>query len=165
MAPVQSKSINNYDPAATGLCCPKTLCDLIKSVENHKVNPELGISLDEVTNGGLRHRLHKGNMKRSFFKFLTHDDKYAPYMDPFLHGSVYVPRLIASCMPDMAGPEEFKTKLVNEMLVDFAAGMKLSKPKKDGCPYLQPSTQCQYLCTLLTTHLIPCSTSRVVSRL
>ena len=93
--------------------------------------------------------MHKGKMKRAFFAFLTHDPKYAPYMDKMKHSDMFVPRVIASCMPDSGGDERFKTKLVNEMLVDFAAGMKLAKPPKKGCPYLQPSTQCQYLRTLL----------------
>ena len=54
-----------------------------------------------------------------------------------------------ACLPDTGGDLRFKVKLVNEMLVDFAASMKLAKPAKDVCPFLQPSTQCQYLRSLL----------------
>ena len=71
-------------------------------------------------------------------------------MDIINHNGVLVPRIIASCMPDSGGDSLFKAKLVNELLVGFAASMKLAKPPKDGCPYLQPSTQCQYLRSLLS---------------
>ena len=71
------------------------------------------------------------------------------HMELILYSDIKVPRIIAACMPDSGGDERFKVKLVNEMLVDFAASMKLAKPKKDWCPYLQRSTQCQYLRSLL----------------
>ena len=133
-----------------GTLCPKVLCELVQSKEP-SVHPELGVTLSDVASGGVQHRTHKGNMKRAFFNFLNRHEKYAPFMDPVLHSGVHVPRMIVSCMPDSGGDSKSKVKLVNEMLVDFAAGMKLSKPPKDGrCPFLQPSTQCQYLRTLLT---------------
>ena len=65
------------------------------------------------------------------------------------HGDITVPKIVCAVMPDNLGDDRFKVKLVNEMLVDFAASMKLSKPGKESCPYLQPSTQCQYLRSLL----------------
>ena len=154
MAPTHSKlsteTDSEGDAEAQMFICPKQLCDLVQTFE-HKVNPELGLSLSEVVNGGERHRVHKGKMKRDFFHFLNRNEKYGPFMDPVksVSGEVFVPRLICACMPDTGGDLRFKVKLVNEMLVDFAASMKLAKPAKDVCPFLQPSTQCQYLRSLL----------------
>ena len=75
----------------------KTLFDLVKSTEDYKVNPELGVSLDEVVHGGVEHRAHKGNMKKSFFSFLKKDTKYAPYMEYVRWNYVVVPRLVIAC--------------------------------------------------------------------
>ena len=80
MAPTLSKVVNEdqlqfEDDNGMFSLCPKLLCDLLKSVDT-AVNPELGISLNEVESGGLRHRVHKGKMKRGFFEFLNHDEKY-----------------------------------------------------------------------------------------
>ena len=127
----------------------KTLFDLVKSTEDYKVNPELGVSLDEVVHGGAEYRTYKRKMKKSFFSFLKKDTKYALYMKNVRYNKVVVPRIVIACNPDTEGSLQSKCKVVNEMLTDFAATMKLKNPPKEGCPYLQPSTQCQYLRTLL----------------
>ena len=90
-------------------------------------------------------------MKSDFFDFLKKHEKYAPFMKMVKspHGDITVPKIVCAVMPDNDGDERSKVKLVNEMLVDFAASMKLAKPGKGSCPYLQPSTQCQYLRSLL----------------
>ena len=129
MAPVQSREVFDDDStAAVSEVCPKTLLELIKSNEDYMVNPELGVSLDEVVNGGAEHRIHKGKMKRSFFNFLKHDSKYSPFMENVMYGGVVVPRLVVSCMPDTEGTPQTKCRLVNKMLKDFAATMKLKSP-------------------------------------
>ena len=150
MAHSASKSVESLS-SSDDSPSPKELLEIIQSYDDQKVNPELGVELGEILSGCLQHRAHKGKMKRAFFKFLNHDPKYSPSMDPVRHSDVIVPRLIASVMPDSCGDEMSKLRLVNQMLVDFAAGMKLANPPSDGsCPFLQPSTQCQYLRTLLS---------------